>query len=207
LKPFPLLVYTTDAEGRLRSFNAAAAKLSSRVLELGTDQWCVTWNLFLPDGTPLPHDQCPMAIALKGGEVPIGIECIAERPDGTRFWFTPYPVILRDAEGRITGGMNYRKTGFEVFEAADGSSAIDLLRADGGKIDVILLDTTIPGASSHEVVAEAANARPNITVILTSAYSQGMIAGAMSPPQICSFIRKPFQLGDLLKTLRSSLSS
>ena len=100
-----------------------------------------------------------------------------------------------------------RKTGFEVFEAADGSSAIDLLRADGGKIDVILLDMTIPGASSHEIVAEAANAKPNIRVILTSAYSQEMIAGAMSQPQIRSFIRKPFQFGDLLKTLRSSLSS
>jgi DNA-binding response OmpR family regulator len=38
-----------------------------------------------------------------------------------------------------------RKTGFEVLEAADGSSAIDILRADGDKIDVILLDLTIPG--------------------------------------------------------------
>jgi PAS domain S-box-containing protein len=100
-----------------------------------------------------------------------------------------------------------RKSGFGVFETADGTSAIDLLRAGGGKIDVILLDTTIPGAASHEVVAEAANARPNIRVILTSAYSQEMIAGPMSPPQIRSFIRKPFQLGDLLQTLRSSLSS
>jgi PAS domain S-box-containing protein len=100
-----------------------------------------------------------------------------------------------------------RKTGFEVFEAADGSSAIDLLRADGDKIDVILLDMTIPGASSHEVVAEAANANPNIRVILTSAYSQEAMAGAMSPPQVRSFIRKPFQFGDLLKTLRSSLPS
>src|SRR5215510_12138164 len=35
-----------------------------------------------------------------------------------------------------------RKTGFKVFEAADGSSAIGLLRADGGKIDVMLLDMT-----------------------------------------------------------------
>jgi len=41
---------------------------------------------------------------------------------------------------------------------------------------------------------------------LTSAYSQETIAGAMSPPQIRSFIRKPFQFEDLLKTLQSSLS-
>jgi two-component system, cell cycle sensor histidine kinase and response regulator CckA len=102
----PVAIYTTDSEGRLKYFNAAAVSLSGRVPELGTDQWCVTWKLFRPDGTPLPHDQCPMAIALKRGDVPRGVECMAERPDGTRFWFTPYPVILRDANGQIIGGMN-----------------------------------------------------------------------------------------------------
>ena len=102
----PVAVYATDAEGRLTYCNAAAVKLSGRVPELGTDQWCVTWKIFLPDGTHLPHDQCPMAVALKGGEVPNGIECIAERPDGTRFWFTPSPAVLRNAEGRIVGGIN-----------------------------------------------------------------------------------------------------
>jgi PAS domain S-box-containing protein len=100
-----------------------------------------------------------------------------------------------------------RKTGFEVFEVADGSSAIDLLRAGEARIDLILLDMTIPGASSQEVVAEAVNTKPTIKVILTSAYSQETIAGAMSQPQVRSFIRKPFQFEDLLKTLRSSLSS
>ena len=49
-----------------------------------------------------------------------------------------------------------RKKGFEVFEAADGSTAIELLRANRGRIDVILLDMTIPGTSSQEVLAEAA---------------------------------------------------
>jgi PAS domain S-box-containing protein len=99
-----------------------------------------------------------------------------------------------------------RKTGFEVFEAADGSSAVARLRTDGDKVDVILLDLTIPGSSHLEVVAEAARAKPNIGVVLTSAYSQEMIGGGMSPLQIRSFIRKPFQFGDLLNTLRDALS-
>jgi PAS domain S-box-containing protein len=106
LEALPAAIYMTDAEGRLTYFNPAAVRLSGRLPALGTDQWCVTWKIFLPDGTPLPHDQCPMAIALKGGDVPNGIECIAERPDGTRLWFTPYPAVVRDAEGRITGGIN-----------------------------------------------------------------------------------------------------
>jgi len=100
-----------------------------------------------------------------------------------------------------------RKNGFEVFEAADGFLAIDLLRANGSKIDAILLDMTIPGASSREVLAEAARVRPDIRVVLTSAYGQEMFLGATNGPQISSFIRKPFQLADLMKALRRCLVS
>jgi DNA-binding NtrC family response regulator len=74
------------------------------------------------------------------------------------------------------------------------------------KVDVMVLDLTIPGASHQEVVAEAARAKPNMGVILTSAYSQETIEGETSPLPICSFIRKPFQFGDLLDTLRNALS-
>jgi PAS domain S-box-containing protein len=106
LETLPVAFYVTDAEGRLKYFNRAAISLSGRVPEIGTDKWCVTWKLFTPDGAPLPYDRCPMASVLMGKETTVGQEFIAERPDGSRFWFTPYPTVLRDAKGRITGGMN-----------------------------------------------------------------------------------------------------
>ena len=102
----PAAIYTTDAEGRLTHFNPAAVAFSGRVPELGTDKWCVSWKLYYPDGTPMPLDACPMAIALKEGRIITGAEAIAERPDGTRVWFTPYPTPLRDSNGRIVGGIN-----------------------------------------------------------------------------------------------------
>jgi hypothetical protein len=53
------------------------------------------------------------------------------------------------------------------------------------------------------VVAEAAIVKPDISVILTSAYSREMIESTKGLPQVRAFIRKPFQLGELLATLRS----
>jgi CheY-like chemotaxis protein len=96
----------TDAQGRLTYFNPAAVRLAGRVPVLGTDQWCVAWKILLPDGTPVSHDESPMAMVLKGGLVTPGGEYIAERQDGSRFWFSPYPSAVRDGEGRITGGIN-----------------------------------------------------------------------------------------------------
>jgi PAS domain S-box-containing protein len=102
----PTAIYTTDAEGRLTHFNPAAVELTGRAPELGTDRWCVSWKLYHADGTPMPHDECPMAIALKEGRAVRGAEAILERPDGRRVWFMPYPTPMRDAEGRVVGGIN-----------------------------------------------------------------------------------------------------
>lgn len=65
LDALPAAIYTTDAEGRVTFFNEAAVAFSGRRPEIGSDQWCVAWRLYEPDGTPLPHDQCPMAVRLE----------------------------------------------------------------------------------------------------------------------------------------------
>src|SRR5579872_3940630 len=59
LDALPVAIYITDSEGRLTYFNAAAAKLSGRTPQLGVDQWCVTWKIFLADGTPCLTTNAP----------------------------------------------------------------------------------------------------------------------------------------------------
>src|SRR5262249_43511513 len=83
-----------------------AVELAGRTPTIGSDEWCVTWKLFWPDGRPLPHDQCPMAVALQEGRAIRNAEAIAERPDGTRIPFIPYPTPLRDSKGNIVGAIN-----------------------------------------------------------------------------------------------------
>ena len=106
LSAIPAAIYTTDAEGKITYYNQAAVDLAGRVPTLGSDEWCVTWKLYRPDGTPLPHEQCPMAVALKEGRAIRNAEAIAERPDGSRVPFIPYPTPLRDAKGRVVGAIN-----------------------------------------------------------------------------------------------------
>jgi PAS domain S-box-containing protein len=106
LEAIPAAIYTTDAAGRITFYNKAAAELAGRHPVLGRDEWCVTWRLYQPDGTPMPHDQCPMAVALRENRAVRGAEAIAERPDGSRFTFIPFPTPLRDEEGNLVGAIN-----------------------------------------------------------------------------------------------------
>ncbi|MBB3452645.1 PAS domain S-box-containing protein [Rhizobium sp. BK313] len=106
LEALPEAVYTTDAIGRITFYNKAAAAMWGVSPELGKSEFCGSWKLYWPDGTPLPHAECPMATALKEQRPIRGREAIAERPDGTRIPFLAFPTPIFDAAGNLIGAVN-----------------------------------------------------------------------------------------------------
>jgi PAS domain S-box-containing protein len=106
LEAIPAAIYTTDAAGYLTYYNEAAARLWGCRPEIGKQRWCGTWKIFLFDGTHVPHDQCPMAVAVQTGQPVHGIEADAERPDGTRVPCAVFPTPLFDENGKVVGGIN-----------------------------------------------------------------------------------------------------
>ncbi len=105
VEALPAAVYTTDAEGRINHYNQAAIDLWGCRPQLGEAQWCGSWRLYRPDGTPLPIDDCPMAVSLRQNQAIRGVELLVERPDGTRVPVLPYPTPLCDATGKVVGGV------------------------------------------------------------------------------------------------------
>jgi PAS domain S-box-containing protein len=120
LDVLPAALYMTDADGKVGYYNPAAVELAGREPELGSDEWCVTWKLYWPDGSPLPHAKCPMAAALKENRPIRGLEAVAERPDGTRVPIVPYPTPLHDASGTLVGAVNM------VIDISDRKRAEDI---------------------------------------------------------------------------------
>lgn len=106
LEAIPVAVYTTDADGYLTSCNEAACRFWGASPELGRTRWCGSGRLFLPDGAPLPIEECALALSLKRGEEVHGAEMVAERADGALVHFVAYPRLLRDAHGAVTGAVN-----------------------------------------------------------------------------------------------------
>jgi PAS domain S-box-containing protein len=116
-------------------------------------------------------------------------------------------VVEDDDCLRVALAQILRRRGFETLDAANGADAINLLRANSIKIEMMLLDMTIPGPSSHDVAAAAAEARPDLKLVLTSAYGEKLVRATVGATQPCSFVRKPFQIEELVHTLRSALST
>jgi PAS domain S-box-containing protein len=101
-----MAVYTTDAAGRLTFYNQAAVALWGWRPSFGDTLWHASWRLYWPDGTPLPYDQCPMAVALRENRPVHEAEAMVERPDGTRVPIITYPTPLRDETGALIGAVN-----------------------------------------------------------------------------------------------------
>jgi PAS domain S-box-containing protein len=106
LRALPEAVYTTDAAGRLTFYNDAAAEFWGYRPKLNDARWCGSWRLLRTDGSLLPHDECPMAVAIKENRPVRGVEAIAERPNGMRVPFLPYPTPLHDPSGKVIGAVN-----------------------------------------------------------------------------------------------------
>ena len=106
LDELPVPIYTTDATGAVTYWNRACVDFAGREPRLGQDRWCVTWQLYTTAGERLLHEDCPMAQAIKLRKPVRDAIAIAERPDGSRVAFRPYPTPLFDRDGRLTGAVN-----------------------------------------------------------------------------------------------------
>ncbi|MDF1631539.1 PAS domain S-box protein [Mycoplana sp. MJR14] len=106
LKVLPEAVYVTDADGRITFFNEAAVSLWGARPELGKSEFCRTWKLYRPDGTPVPPEESLAAFALKQ-KLPVrGDKTVAKRPDGSRVAFIPSSTPLVGNTGTIVGSVN-----------------------------------------------------------------------------------------------------
>ena len=152
-------IYTTDADGRITFFNEAAVDLWGRRPELG-EEWCGSLKLFHLDGTPMRHDECPMAIALKEHRPVRGETAMAERPDGRRVAFTPYPTPLRDADGVMIGAVNVLVDVTDRIAAEQAlRTTAEALRASNAVKDEFL------GLISHELRTPVTTIFGNATLL------------------------------------------
>ena len=108
LDSLPTAAYTCDTDGLITYFNERAIELWGRSPKLNhpDDRFCGSFRMFETDGTPIPHNQCGMAIAMKEEREIKGFELIVERVDGSRRNVLAHINPLWNSDGRLAGAVN-----------------------------------------------------------------------------------------------------
>ena len=168
-------VYTTDAQGGITYFNEAALALWGRRPDLG-EQWCGSWRLYWPDGRPMAHDECPMAVALKEDRPIRGQEAELERLDGTRAVFMAYPTPFHDDAGGMIGAVNV------LVDVTERRKAEEALRAAAEALAASnMVKDEFLGLVSHEL-------RTPVTTIFGNAHLLRSRAGLLATEETDSML-------------------
>ena len=128
---------------------------------------------------------------------------IVKRPSSNEMRSVSGTVLVVEDEDTLRFAVSkmLRMKGYSAIEAIDGRTAVDLFRANAPEIDVVLLDLTLPMMSGPEVFAEVRRIRPDVAVILTSAYGEEATLSAFGGQHAWAFIRKPYQINEVTKLI------
>jgi len=105
----PVGVYTCEApSGQITYYNGHASTLWGRSPNLGDthERFCGSYRLFHSGGEFLPHDQCPMAVAIREGREFRNQEVEVARPDGSRFTALVNIDPITDEQGNVLAAIN-----------------------------------------------------------------------------------------------------
>ena len=105
---FPAAVCVCDEFGAVQLYNRAAVELwgCEPPDPHASQNFCGSYLLFHPDGTPMPHSESPMAEVLRTGAQVQNRELVVGRPDGTRVPVLASVVPLRDGSGSLIGAVS-----------------------------------------------------------------------------------------------------
>jgi PAS domain S-box-containing protein len=104
----PFAVYVCDRDGLVLRYNRRAAELWGRSPKLSdpNERFCGSYRMFRPDGSVLPHHECPMADVLRTGVSMREKEVHIERPDGLRGIALVDIEAIKDSGGNVIGAVN-----------------------------------------------------------------------------------------------------
>jgi two-component system cell cycle sensor histidine kinase/response regulator CckA len=153
-----------------------------------TEGMGATFDIYLP--------RCPDEPTESVGHRPISVGVVS----GTVLVVEDEPVV------RVVAQTLLSRSGYTVLTAADGPSALNALRDHPAGIGLILLDMTMPGMTTDEIVLAIQALDPTVPILLTSGYtSDQTVKHLLDEGRVHGFLGKPYELQQLLEKVQELL--
>jgi CheY-like chemotaxis protein len=116
-------------------------------------------------------------------------------------------VVEDEAQVRTIAARALTEAGYRVLEAETGARALEIVRGNGGRPALVLVDVVMPGMSGSALALELAQVVPGVPILFTSGYTDGEILrrGLLDPG--AAFLPKPFSPEALVRAVRTRMGA
>ena len=117
-------------------------------------------------------------------------------------------LFVDDEPGIIRlGNRLLGKQGYTVLTAEDGAQALDTFEREGNKIDLVVLDLSMPRMSGDELLKELRNMNAHVKVIVTSGLVTDVVEKRLESLDVSAVLPKPIDWQELVRTVRVVLDA
>jgi two-component system cell cycle sensor histidine kinase/response regulator CckA len=114
-------------------------------------------------------------------------------------------LVEDEAPVRSFAARALRNKGYTVLEADCGEAALDIIKEQGGELDIIVSDVIMPGMNGPEMIKRVMPEYPNVKVIFISGYAEDAFADSFGEDYQFNFLPKPFTLKQLASKVKEVL--
>ena len=115
-------------------------------------------------------------------------------------------LLVEDEDSVRNNAVRILKArGYKMLDAEDGESALEIIKAHQGEIDLLISDVILPGMDGPTLLKEAKAYLGNAKVMFISGYSENDLSKTLDEERAISFMPKPFGLPQLAERVREEL--
>ena len=116
-------------------------------------------------------------------------------------------ILVVDDEADLVSTVQCRleANNYDVITAADGQEGLNLYLKEKERIDLIILDLSMPHLSGGEVLEQLHAQVPDAKVIISSGYAKDGRSESLQRIGAMAYVGKPYQPAELARAVRRAL--